>query len=50
MYPEVLDMLDKALREEFPNLRPGNNGSFFFYSGTSYQKINAADITSFITC
>ena len=35
MYPEVLDMLDKAIQAEFPNLKPGNNGSFFFYSGTS---------------
>ncbi len=35
MYPEVLDMLDEALKAEFPNLIPGNEGSFFFYSGTS---------------
>ena len=35
MYQFVLDMLDEALREEFPNLKPGNNGSFFVYGGTS---------------
>ena len=35
MYQFVLDMLDDALREEFPNLKPGNNGSFFVYGGTS---------------
>ena len=35
MYQFVLDMLDEALRAEFPNLRPGNNGSFFVYGGTS---------------
>ena len=35
MYQFVLDMLDEALKEEFPNLVPGNDGSFFFYGGTS---------------
>ena len=35
MYQFVLDMLDKALKKEFPNLTPGNEGSFFFYGGTS---------------
>ena len=35
MYQFVLDMLDEALKEEFPNLKPGNDGSFFFYGGTS---------------
>ena len=35
MYQFVLDMLDEALKEEFPNLTPGNDGSFFFYGGTS---------------
>ncbi len=35
MYPEILDMMDQAIKAEFPNLTPGNNGSFFFYSGTS---------------
>ncbi len=34
MYQEVLDMMDEALKAEFPNLTPGNDGSFFFYSGT----------------
>ena len=35
MYQFVLDKLDEALKEEFPNLTPGNEGSFFFYGGTS---------------
>ena len=35
MYQYVLDMLDEALREEFPNLTPGNGDSFFIYGGTS---------------
>ena len=35
MYQFVLDMLDEALREEFPNLKPGNGDSFFVYGGTS---------------
>ena len=35
MYPEVIDMMDAAIKEEFPNLVPGNDGSFFFYNGTS---------------
>ena len=35
MYQFVLDMLDEALKKEFPNLKPGNDGSFFFYGGTS---------------
>ncbi len=35
MYPFVIDMMDEALKAEFPNLVPGNNGSFFFYGGTS---------------
>ena len=34
MYPFVIDMMDKALKAEFPNLIPGNEGSFFFYQGT----------------
>ena len=35
MYQFVIDMMDEALKAEFPNLIPGNNGSFFFYGGTS---------------
>lgn len=35
MYQFVLDMLDEALAKEFPNLKPGNEGSFFVYGGTS---------------
>ncbi len=34
MYQFVIDMMDEALKAEFPNLTPGNNGSFFFYGGT----------------
>lgn len=34
MYPFVIDMMDAAIKEEFPNLIPGNEGSFFFYQGT----------------
>ena len=26
MYPFVLEMLDEALKAEFPDLKPGNNG------------------------
>ena len=35
MYQFVLDMMDEAIKAEFPNLVPGNEGSFFFYGGTS---------------
>jgi iron(III) transport system substrate-binding protein len=35
MYQFVLDMLDDALAKEFPNLKPGSDGSFFVYGGTS---------------
>ena len=35
MYPYVLEMLDGALREAFPGLTPGNDGSFFVYGGSS---------------
>ncbi len=35
MYPFVIDMMDAAIREEFPNLTPAYDGSFFFYGGTS---------------
>ena len=34
MYPEILDMMNEALKKEFPNLTPGIDGSFFFYAGT----------------
>lgn len=34
MYQFVIDMMDEALKKEFPNLVPGNDGSFFFYGGT----------------
>lgn len=35
MYQFVIDMMDEAIKNEFPNLTPGINGSFFFYGGTS---------------
>ena len=35
MYQNVIAMMDEALKAEFPNLIPGNDGSFFFYGGTS---------------
>ena len=35
MYPFVIDMMDEAIKAKFPNLEPGNDGSFFFYAGTS---------------
>ena len=35
MYQFVLDMLDEAIKKEFPNLTPAYDGSFFFYGGTS---------------
>ena len=35
MYPFAIEMMDAAIHEEFPNLEPGVEGSFFFYSGTS---------------
>ena len=31
MYQFVIDMMDEAIKAEFPNLVPGNEGSFFFY-------------------
>ena len=34
MYQFVIDMMDEKLKEEFPNLTPGNGESFFFYGGT----------------
>ena len=34
MYPFVLEMLDEAIRAEFPNLKPGNGDSFFLYGGS----------------
>ena len=34
MYKEIVDMMDEALKAEFPNLVPGNGNSFFFQAGT----------------
>ena len=33
MYQFMIDILDEKIKEEFPNLKPGLNGSFFYYSG-----------------
>ena len=35
MYPFAIEMMDEILKEKFPHLIPGNDGSFFYYSGTS---------------
>ncbi|MBP3208876.1 MAG: extracellular solute-binding protein [Oscillospiraceae bacterium] len=35
MYQFVIDMMDEAIKKEFPNLTPAYDGSFFFYGGTS---------------
>ena len=35
MYPFVLEMLDEAMKAEFPNLKPGNGESFFVYGGST---------------
>ena len=35
MYQFVIDMMDEALKAEFPNLTPAFDGSFYFYGGTS---------------
>ncbi len=35
MYPFAIELMDAAIAAEFPNLTPGNNGSFFYYKGTS---------------
>lgn len=35
MYDFAIEMMDEALKAKFPNLKPGNSGSFFYYSGTS---------------
>lgn len=43
MYQFVLDMLDEAIRAEFPNLKPGNGGSFFVYGGSSSLIVDIHD-------
>ena len=35
MYDFAIKMMDEALKAKFPNLKPGNGDSFFYYSGTS---------------
>ena len=35
MYQFVIDMMDEALKAEFPNLTPAYGDTFFFYGGTS---------------
>mgnify|MGYP003292059613 FL=1 len=42
MYQFVIDMMDEALKAEFPNLTPGNDGSFFFYGGTGSPQTKLA--------
>ena len=37
MYQYVLDMLDEALKAEFPNLKPGNGDSFFVSMGSAHM-------------
>ena len=34
MYKEIVAMMDEALKAEFPNLKPGLDGSFFCQGGT----------------
>ena len=51
MYQFVIDMMDEALKAEFPNLTPGNDGSFFFYGGTgSLQTKMAAEMDTGKLC
>jgi len=35
MYQFALDLLDEAIKKEFPNLKPGNGDSFFYYGGST---------------
>lgn len=42
MYQFVIDMMDEAIKAEFPNLVPGNEGSFFFYGGTGALQTKVA--------
>ena len=35
MYQFVIDMMDEAIKAEFPNLEPAFGDTFFFYGGTS---------------
>ncbi len=35
MYQFVIDMMDEAIKAEFPNLTPAFDDTFFFYGGTS---------------
>ena len=42
MYQFVIDMMDEALKAEFPNLTPGNGDSFFFYGGTGQLQTKLA--------
>lgn len=35
MYDFAIEMMDEAIKAKFPNLKPGNGDSFFYYSGTS---------------
>jgi len=52
MYQFVIDMMDAKLKEEFPNLTPGNGESFFFYGGTGVlqQKLAGEMETGTLGC
>ena len=42
MYQFVIDMMDEAIKKEFPNLEPTNGDSFFFYGGTGTLQTKVA--------
>ena len=52
MYQFVIDMMDEAIKKEFPNLEPANDGSFFFYGGTGniQKKVDAEKETGTLGC
>ena len=52
MYQFVIDMMDEAIKAEFPNLTPGNGESFFFYGGTGslQQKLTGEMETGTLGC
>ncbi len=52
MYQFVIDMMDEAIKKEFPNLEGANEGSFFFYGGTGViqQKVEGEMDTGTLGC
>ena len=52
MYQFVIDMMDEAIKKEFPNLEGANEGSFFFYGGTGtiQQKVEGEMDTGTLGC